>query len=152
MSVTCGIYLYSLADDKFLICHATHARWNQWSIPKGLKDDGEEPFAAAARELNEETGVDLNKLTILAIHQLPQVKYEKRDKTLAPFLVITDSSLSEFHFHCTHLTVGGFPEIDKWKLVDADSMKNWVHESQLKNMDMINDLIKSLQIDKKAKP
>ena len=77
MTITCGIYLYSTVKKKILICHATNARWNQWSIPKGLKEDNEELFNVGKRELHEETGIDITKYSVLKTFPLASVKYEK---------------------------------------------------------------------------
>src|SRR6185295_19485258 len=91
--VTCGIYLYSIPLKKILVCHATNSPWNKWSIPKGLQDEGEELYAAAARELYEETGVSLKELHLVNALQLPAVKYQKQNKLLESFLVLTDADL-----------------------------------------------------------
>ena len=41
--------------DRILLVRATYQSW--WSLPGGRVERGEEPIAAAARELSEETGV-----------------------------------------------------------------------------------------------
>ena len=111
MKTTCGIYLYSTALKKLLVCHATNASWKTWSIPKGLKDPGEESFIAATRELKEETGIDLRKISVLNVRELPAVKYKKQNKTLEAFLVITDDlfifMFENALFDCEDWTVGG---------------------------------------------
>jgi predicted NUDIX family NTP pyrophosphohydrolase len=61
-----GILLYRLtggAPELFLV-HPGGPFWankddGAWSIPKGLYEDGEDPFAAARREFQEETGIAL---------------------------------------------------------------------------------------------
>ncbi|MDF2436933.1 MAG: hydrolase [Bacteroidota bacterium] len=144
--ITCGIYLYDKHSEKILICHPTDASWKSWSIPKGLKDEGEESFIAAARELKEETGIDLLKLSILKTEQLPAVKYKKQNKVLESFLVITETSLEKEKLFCDSLTPKGKPEIDKWAWVEPSVISEKAHESQAENINLI------LRIIQNAKP
>lgn len=139
MIVTCGIYLYNKQLKKILVCHSTNASLNSWSIPKGLKNTNEGIFEAASRELNEETGVSLKKLNILQIYPLPSVKYQKQDKILESFLVITDTDLTNHHFICRSLVNDKIPEVNRWKWVSLDN-KNILHESQQKNLFLIEKL------------
>lgn len=145
MAVTCGIYLYSLNSGKVLVCHATQASWKQWSIPKGVKEENEEPLNAAIRELNEEAGIDFKKLDIIAMHSLPPVKYEKRNKVLNSFLVIAGGEVEKLPLHCVTPINNSFPEIDKWEWVKLDVLNKWVHESQQKNIGMIKELARALK-------
>lgn len=144
MIITCGIYLYSVLTKKILICHPTHARWNQWSIPKGLKEDGEELFTVASRELAEETGINIANLHIIKTFELSTVKYAKQNKVLESFLVITDSDLEGFQFTSNMVANGSFPEVDKWKWIPLEELNKWVHESQCKNRDVIIQLLQSV--------
>jgi len=139
--VTCGIYLFSIQSKKVLLCHATHAAWNSWSIPKGLPDKEEELYAAAVRELYEETGIALKQLHIISVHALEAKKYQKQNKMLESFLVLTDSDLSEHTFVCHSLTEKQFPEVDKWKWVSLEEAKKMLHETQEKNISAIEELI-----------
>lgn len=145
METTCGLYLYSITSGKVLVCHATHASWKQWSIPKGLKDEKEEPLDTAIRELKEETGIEFKKLDIIALHTLPSVKYEKRNKVLDSFLVIADGGVEKLPLHCGTRVKNAFPEIDKWEWVKLDVLNKWVHESQQKNISMIRELTEALK-------
>lgn len=139
--ITCGIYLYDRNSSKLLICHATDASWRTWSIPKGLKNSDEESFAAAARELKEETGIDLLKLQISKTAELQPVKYKKQNKVLESFLVITDTPLENEKLHCESLTPKGKPEIDKWAWIELSKLKEKVHESQAENFILLQQLI-----------
>jgi 8-oxo-dGTP pyrophosphatase MutT (NUDIX family) len=141
MAITCGIYLYDLRQKKFLICHATHARWDQWSIPKGGKEKDEDTLTAAVRELKEETGIRLSDLHVIDTHVLPSVKYQKQNKTLEPFLLLTDTDLSNYKLHCPVRGNDRFAEVDTWKWVDIDIMEKMVHESQQKNIPAIRKLL-----------
>lgn len=140
MDITCGIYLYSAHTQKFLIGHATGSRAS-WSIPKGLKDEGEDELRAAVRELEEETGVSLEKLDITAVYPLPQVRYKKQKKILASFLVVTTTDLQDTKLVCRSLVNGRFPEIDKFMWVDLEEMGRMVHEAQVQNIPLIKELL-----------
>lgn len=139
--ITCGIYLYNTTTKKILVCHATNSSWNKWSIPKGLMDAGEEPFNAACRELKEETGIDINTLHILKSHKLPVIKYQRQNKVLESYLIVTDTDLDNFSYNCQLLVNGDFPEVDGWKWISLSKMKEYLHESQQKNFDTITHLI-----------
>jgi 8-oxo-dGTP pyrophosphatase MutT (NUDIX family) len=137
MLITCGIYLYSIRMKKFLVCHATHSPWNSWSIPKGLKDEGEDAFVAATRELYEETGVDIKKLHVLKKHALPPVNYRKQKKILESFLIITDSDLEGQPLVCSSHTEKSIPEVDRWKWIPLEMLPTMLHESQAANYEQI---------------
>ena len=142
MDITCGIYLYSTRMRKFLIGHATNSRGG-WSIPKGLKDEGEDELTAAIRETEEETGVNIKELNVTAIHPLPHVRYRKQKKMLAPFLVITDSDLEHVQPVCRSLVNGKYPEIDRFKWVDLEEMGRTVHEAQAEHIERIKDILQN---------
>jgi 8-oxo-dGTP pyrophosphatase MutT (NUDIX family) len=141
METTCGIYLYSVPARKFLIGHATRSK-NSWSIPKGLKDEGEDDLKAAIRELEEETGIVFGDLDVVGIHPLPPVQYKKQKKVLSSFLVITNTDLSEKKLVCHSLVNGKFPEIDKFMWADADTVRSMAHETQAHNMDLVEEILK----------
>lgn len=140
--ITCGIYLFNTRSREILICHATHASWQKWTIPKGIKGRGEEPYAAALRELKEETGIDINKINVLKISPLPPAKYLKQNKILESFLVITDTDMDNYSFCCHSQINNEFPEIDNWRWVNPESVTKYLHESQQENIKKINELIK----------
>jgi 8-oxo-dGTP pyrophosphatase MutT (NUDIX family) len=52
-----GGVLYRPAGDGVEVCLVHRPRYDDWTLPKGKLDDGEEPLAAAVREVREETGV-----------------------------------------------------------------------------------------------
>lgn len=60
-------------DQVLLIVRATPPRQGEWSIPGGLQQLGETVDAAAAREVMEETGVEIAVLGVAAVIDLIDV-------------------------------------------------------------------------------
>jgi putative (di)nucleoside polyphosphate hydrolase len=141
MDITCGLYLYNKATKKFLLGHATRSR-SSWSIPKGLKDKGEDELQAAIRETEEETGLKISELDVENIYRLPPVVYKKQKKILASFLVMINTDLSDRKLVCHSLVNGTFPEIDRFIWADAAQVREMAHEAQVRNMDRIEQLLK----------
>lgn len=54
--LSCGVVLARRSDDEWLtlLLRAYH----HWDFPKGLQEEGEEPLAAARREVREETSIE----------------------------------------------------------------------------------------------
>ncbi|MFL5752227.1 MAG: NUDIX domain-containing protein [Bacteroidia bacterium] len=129
-AVTCGVYLYSIRLKKILACHATRSPWNAWSIPKGLKEETEDAYQSALRELEEETGIDPDALSVLELHRFPSVKYKKQNKILESFLILTDAVYETGQLSCSTLVNNSFPEIDKWKWISPETEASLLHESQ----------------------
>lgn len=50
-----------------------------WKIPTGVVDEGEDIFAAATREVKEETGIDADFVELLAFRQIHKAFFEKSD-------------------------------------------------------------------------
>lgn len=138
---TCGIYLYSIPTKKILACHATHAGWKQWTIPKGLREKDEVPWQVARRELFEETGLAIETCTVVHTFKLPPVNYKKQNKTLESFLVTIEDDLSHYPFHCDALDRSSIPEINTWKWITLAQAGAWLHESQRKNLKMIRKIL-----------
>lgn len=64
-----GVVLRGVGDAReVLVVH--RPRYDDWSLPKGKLDDGEDPIAGALREVEEETGVQAT-----AGRALPELRY-----------------------------------------------------------------------------
>ncbi|HEX8060394.1 MAG TPA: NUDIX hydrolase [Cyclobacteriaceae bacterium] len=141
MIVTCGTYLYNYLTKKFLVCHPTNSRWNNWSIPKGVMEEGEAVNEVWYRELQEETGIDINKVNILSLHRMPTQKYQKTAKSLDSYLVVTDTDFSD-HKYTSNLVEGkDFGENDKWKWVTLEEAVSVIHPSQAANLPLIARIV-----------
>lgn len=137
MKTTCGIFLYNIKLKKILVCHATKSIWDNWSIPKGIKEEDESCFDAAVREMTEECGIRLRDLNILLVNTLPERKYEKQKKVLESFLIVTDTPMENFKFHCNTMINNEYPEVDKWKWIDPEKDAHLLHITQQKNLPLI---------------
>lgn len=71
-ATTCAVAIFTTEQPtRVLLVHPNGAGYaGAWSLPKGLRDEGETDADAARREVREETGVDLKeaKLTDHGVH------------------------------------------------------------------------------------
>ena len=127
--LSCGV-IARRSRGELLLCHATGR--NYWDIPKGLADPGEDPRAAALRELREEAclTVEPAQLRDLGVHAyLPR-------KNLHLFVVDPpDSALDIERCSCSSLFTprhGGrpVPEVDAYRW----AIRDWVPNLCGKNM------------------
>jgi predicted NUDIX family NTP pyrophosphohydrolase len=125
-----GLLLYRLINSvpEVLLIHPGGPYWARkdngaWSVPKGIIDVGEDPLAAALRELTEETGAEAEGD---AVH-LGDFRQPSR-KIVTVFAVEGDFDLA--HFHSNPFTMewppksgrrAEFPEADRaaWVPLDA---------------------------------
>jgi len=91
--LSAGIVLHRLANGiaEVLLVHPGGPYWMKkdagaWSIPKGVANPGEEPFAAACREFTEETGAAVPDGAALPLGEFQQ----NRGKTVVAFAVRGD--------------------------------------------------------------
>lgn len=132
MEITCGIFLINIEEDKILICRPTGLE-DKWSIPKGIKEDGESELSAAIRELYEETNIDFNDLSILKMSQYDKERYKNKRKKLMPFVVYFSGDLSQFDLKCNSFFKSGkeeLPEISGYKWVSIPEAKKVLHDTQ----------------------
>jgi 8-oxo-dGTP pyrophosphatase MutT (NUDIX family) len=112
---TCGVIVND--GSRLLLGHAT--RSPRWDIPKGLAEMGEDFLHAAARELREETGIDVDdrQLRSLGVHDyLPR-------KRIALFQFHCDPLPNPAKLICSSIvSVAGtsFPEFDRFAVVPWD--------------------------------
>jgi len=108
-----------ITDGKqILLGHSTGN--NFWDIPKGLVEDGENPYDTAIRETIEEFGLDFSDHTLVNLNEF---KYSK-SKNLHLFLATVElmpepnECKCDSYFDIGH---GKKPEIDNFKLFDLNS-------------------------------
>lgn len=122
LATSCGTLIIN-ARGQILLCHVTGT--GQWDIPKGLQDEGEEPLAAAMRELREETSL---VFPADEFREIGDFDY-RRDKRLHLFKVYSGDALQSLaHLHCTshfphHITGKPTPEMDGFRWARADEIR-----------------------------
>ncbi|HEU4859401.1 MAG TPA: NUDIX domain-containing protein [Chitinophagaceae bacterium] len=142
-----GIVLYRLQNNSIevFLVHPGGPYWSKkdegaWSIPKGEFNDNEEPLAAAKREFQEETGIQISGEFI----QLNPVK-QKGGKMVYAWAVEGDidpakikSNSFEIEWPPRSGRMKSFPEIDK---------AAWFHvsDAQKKIIEAQSALIKELE-------
>lgn len=62
-----GVGILAFVEDKIALIHQYRYIWDEWlwEIPGGMVDDGEDPQNAAIRELEEETGLEVESISPL---------------------------------------------------------------------------------------
>lgn len=131
--VTCALLVVT-PDSKILIVHPTGAGYfTSWSLPKGIKDDGEIERDAAARECYEETGLDLRQYASDFIdcgrHQYVT------GKDLHMFMYLHSEEINVKLLECTsYFTAHGkqIAEVDRFQAVDIDTAQNLLNKKQYK--------------------
>lgn len=132
MNITCGTFLFR--DDKILVCHATGADLNKWTIPKGMNERPETFYQTAIRELEEETNVKVTSISLLHDSDvLGCAKYKKREKTI--YVIVAKLVTSEVILKCNSFFKSkgniDLPEIDAYKWVTTEEALNMIHPTQI---------------------
>jgi predicted NUDIX family NTP pyrophosphohydrolase len=121
--LSAGLLLYRVRDDvvEVLIGHPGGPFWARkddgaWSIPKGEYTQGEDPWAAAQREFEEEIGLPPPVGPRIEFAPLKQPS----GKTITAFAVLGDLDLADAHSNTFDLEwprgsgrIQAFPEIDR---------------------------------------
>lgn len=127
-TITCGIILEDVDTGKFLMCHPTNSAPNIWSIPKGYKDDNETLIKAAARELIEETGIDITKIPFNIIEEFELLKYPNSTKHLKAFHFTIQAKSIKNTLICESMVhwkdKESFPEVDNHKWFTINEILN----------------------------
>jgi len=130
---SCG-FIISVADRGWLLCHPTGGG-NRWDFPKGRAEPGEDHLVAAIRELQEETGIELDILNggIIDLGQHPYAK----EKDLHLYYIEV-SSLNVKDLFCESMVTNtkgpDFPEMDAFAVFPvnrvstkvSEKMGNWI--------------------------
>jgi 8-oxo-dGTP pyrophosphatase MutT (NUDIX family) len=147
--ITCGIFLYDSIRKKILCCKpfingSKDVKF--WTIPKGRIDEYDKDyFAAAVRELKEETSVDLSKIDYDKHHELDFVEYKHGKKSLKPFLIISKKNLKDIELKCLSFyenEKGKFPEIGGYFWFSLDDAKDKLHYTQSQCIPEIEKILK----------
>lgn len=146
MVITCGIYLLDKYNN-LLICRATGGGWG---IPKGLPEKDEYYMTTAIRELEEETGIVYSTVNYRFADVLPDAKYKNKDKILKSLFLFTNNEQIDFDLKCisTFKSKSGelLPEISEYRWVTLDEAPNYIHESQIANLEIIKEQIEEMRI------
>lgn len=135
-----GILLYRGQGDglRVLLVHPGGPFWKNkddgaWSIPKGLVDPGEDPFAAARREFAEETGARAPDGEAIALGEVRL----RSGKVVTGFALegeFDPESLCSNTFEMVWPPRSGrtatFPEVDRAEWFDVASAKRKVNPAQ----------------------
>lgn len=137
--VSAGVLAWRRGVDgpEFLLVHPGGPYWKgkdtaAWSIPKGLVDEGEETYAAALREFEEELGQPISgEGEPLAPVKLPGGKW------VHAWLVEADLDLSELRSNLFEMEwpprsgrTASFPEVDAAAYAPADAALVKIHRGQ----------------------
>ena len=135
---------------EILLVHPGGPFWSRkdlgaWQIPKGMMAEGEEPLAAALREVGEELGWVPDGVPL----PLGEIR-QKGGKRVIAFAVEGDfdpSRLVSNHFEMEWPPGSGsmqsFPEVDRAAWFDMDAARQAILPSQLPLIDRIADILAS---------
>lgn len=120
--LSCGFIVFDRENGGILACHPTDRPGGpemSYDIPKGHLEDGETPLVAALRELQEETGIELNPREY-PIHEIGMVPYQKQ-KSLYLFSVAIPGLMYKVdRLYCRSMFTDSFgnekPEVDGYVL------------------------------------
>jgi predicted NUDIX family NTP pyrophosphohydrolase len=147
MRTSAGILLYRTAgaDVEVLLGHMGGPYWagkdaGAWTIPKGEYGDGEEPFAVACREFDEEIGVPVPAETFVDLGEVRQsggkvVRAWAAEGDLDP--TTATSNTFELEWPPKSGRKQQFPELDRVAWFDLDAARSKVVTAQREFLDRL---------------
>lgn len=133
---TCGIFFIS-NDGLLLIGRATNSE--NWSIPKGLKEERETDLECAMREFFEETSLKIDS----PIKYVGDFEYRNKAKKLVSFITFSNKDSKKYKPICNSLIDNSDqPELDKFQWVDFKTAKKMIHSSQVDALNKIRSFCK----------
>jgi putative (di)nucleoside polyphosphate hydrolase len=125
-----GVMLIN-ADRKVWVGRRIDNRDEAWQMPQGGMDDGEEPWATALRELEEETGIASQHIELIA-ESPERLRYDLPEELVGKFWKGRWRGQLQNWFLCRFLGEDSdvniateHPEFDAWK---------WVEPAQLPDL------------------
>jgi 8-oxo-dGTP pyrophosphatase MutT (NUDIX family) len=136
--ISAGILIQS--KDKYLLGHSTALydidNGRRWGVPKGEVDPGESPYDTVLREVEEETGLNLQHLGILPertpIMTLSFTVKDRYTKDIIVYHVIDEEGvLQHEHLVCkSYITGTNVPELDDFRWVTKTQARAIIAKSQ----------------------
>ena len=109
-------------SNEVLVVHPFGSRWDSWSLPKGIADTGESAMDAAARELQEETGLIISPTALIDFGVHPYLK----DKDYHLFIFQSPHDLTTSELFCSSYFINkqgvSVPEVDGFRLVPTEEL------------------------------
>lgn len=135
-----GILVYKKENGriKVLLCHFGGPYWkgidkHGWSIPKGLKNDGEKVYDTAIREFEEETNLKISaNISFLGSKKVNRTKLVIMFYTEGDFdLTNCKSNTFELEYPRKSGIINTYPEMDMYEYIDIDEAKTRIIPNQL---------------------
>ena len=121
-----GVAARAIQDESILLVKEAKGRYqNQWGLPKGSVDPGENPESAVLRELKEETGADGSIIGLAAVRS---TLYKDKPAVFLCFDVHLETIVEH---------------------VDSDEISDsgWFKLDELKELEWVSDTMHNLSID-----
>ena len=143
-----GILLYRRSGKRLevLLVHPGGPFWRNkdraaWSIPKGEFHDGEEPLAAAKREVREETGLDLDgQFLALTSRKQPNGKIVHVWALEGECdLAAVTSNVFSMEWPPKSGRLQEFPEVDRAGWFDIPTAREKIHKGQIGFLDELEE-------------
>jgi 8-oxo-dGTP pyrophosphatase MutT (NUDIX family) len=127
--VTCAV-MFLTPSNNVLIVHPNGAPWNCWSFPKGLAEADETPANAAARELQEETGLVINANELIDLGRFPYVS--EKDYHLFLYRSKFEPQFEKLVCESTFINKKGDEtrEVDNFKLIPLAEVHTLLNKKQ----------------------
>jgi predicted NUDIX family NTP pyrophosphohydrolase len=151
MRRSAGILLYRVVDDgaegriEVLLGHMGGPFWARkdagaWTIPKGEHEPGEDPFAAACREFEEETGIPLPMAEPVDLGEVRQsggkvVQAWAVEGDLDPAMAVSNTFTMEWPPKSGRMAT--FPEVDRFEWFDLDTASSKIIVAQREFLDRL---------------
>lgn len=158
-----ALLVYRLRDGvllEILIGHMGGPFWAKkdaggWSLPKGEFDESEEPFAAALREFQEETGFEPPSGPFISLGEFRQ----SSGKIITAFAARGDYDLAAFKSNDFEMEwpkgsgrTQSFPEIDRVDWFSLDAAKIKLLKGHIPILDELVDKLRQQDLDFRTEP